>query len=138
MIFLLGCAFIGAIGGSPGGLGSGSDTDDTSGGDSTDTQDSDEVGLCADAPVVTWANWGHGFMIEACQGCHASTATDRYGAPDSVAFDTIEEVYQWRERILYRAVGEDPTMPPGGGTTEDDVYFLQVWLSCWIEAELAD
>ena len=29
--------------------------------------------FCVDQPVVTWANFGAGFVLEACQGCHAST-----------------------------------------------------------------
>lgn len=87
--------------------------------------------LCEDAPVVTWENFGQGFTIENCQSCHASTAPNRYGAPPYVVFDTHNDVKTWRERMLDRATGDAPTMPPGGGVSEEDRALLEIWLTCY-------
>jgi mono/diheme cytochrome c family protein len=89
-----------------------------------------DTGLCADAPVVTWETFGEGFLRENCQACHASTAVDRGGAPADVTFDTQDDALRWRTRILERAAGAAPTMPPQGGTTDEDRWRLQVWLAC--------
>lgn len=88
------------------------------------------TGECAEVPVVTYANFGEGFILHHCQGCHASTTQDRYGAPEAVAFDTVEQVWAFQERILERAASEPPTMPPAASTTEDDRTRLRWWLLC--------
>lgn len=86
--------------------------------------------ICADAPVVTWDNFGAGFLTQHCDACHASSTLDRHDAPATVAFDSEDEVWQWADRILARTTGEEPTMPPQGGVSEDDRYLLEVWLTC--------
>lgn len=86
--------------------------------------------FCAEAPTVTWASFGRGFLIESCQGCHASTAPDRHGAPPAVSFDSVEDAWIHADRILARASGESPTMPPNGGVAEDDLRRLEWWLRC--------
>ncbi len=85
---------------------------------------------CEDTPTVTYNSFGEGFMTENCQGCHASTAADRYGAPEGVTFDTVKEVWFWKDRILSRSVGDDSSMPPAGGVSEDDRTKLEWWLVC--------
>ena len=85
---------------------------------------------CNGAPITTWDNFGAGFVTENCQPCHASTAPNRQGAPEDVRFDTEEDVWSLAPAILERATGEEPTMPPRGGVTEDDRYRLEVWLTC--------
>ncbi len=85
---------------------------------------------CADAPVVTYETFGAGFLRQNCQACHASTTLDRAGAPAEVTFDTVDEAWTWKERILERAAVDPPTMPPMGGTTEDDRAKLTFWLTC--------
>ena len=88
-------------------------------------------GICQDIPPVNYTNFGSGFLTENCQGCHASTASYRYGAPDSVTFDSVEQAWAWRERILDLVVdGEEPAMPPAGGVDEDDLLRLQWWFDC--------
>jgi uncharacterized membrane protein len=89
-----------------------------------------DSGACADAPVVTWETFGHGFVTENCQSCHASTTLDRHGAPESMVFDTVDDVWANADRVLVRAGAEPPTMPPEGGTTADDRELLQTWLTC--------
>jgi hypothetical protein len=90
----------------------------------------DTADPCAEAPVVTWETFGEGFLRENCQGCHASSVVDRAGAPVDVTFDDEPQALAWRERILARAAVTAPTMPPQGGTTDDDRWRLRTWLTC--------
>ncbi len=85
--------------------------------------------VCADAPRITWENFGAGFVTEACQSCHASTTPNRQGAPASVTFDSEEEALALADRILARVV-DAGDMPPQGGITSDDRYLVEVWLRC--------
>jgi uncharacterized membrane protein len=87
---------------------------------------------CADVPAMTWNNFGRGFTIEACQGCHASTVEGdaRFGAPEWVVFDTVDQVWAVADLVLAVCTGEAPSMPPQGGVTDDDRARLQWWLSC--------
>ncbi len=103
----------------------GADTGDTTP-DSADTADL----FCAGAPTLAWSNFGQGFLLENCQGCHASTAVDRYGAPEGVVFDTVEDAWLHAPRILARSTGDAPTMPPQGGVSADDRTRLEWWLRC--------
>ncbi len=89
-----------------------------------------EPDFCEDAPLLTWENFGRGFITEACQGCHASTAANRYGAPDEVIFDTVEITWEQVDRVLARGAGDYPSMPPLGGTTDMDRLKLEYWLLC--------
>jgi len=90
--------------------------------------------FCSDAPVVTWETFGHGFVTEHCQACHASTTLERNGAPRDVSFDTHDEVLALTDRILARSVGPAASMPPQGGVTPDDRQKLEIWLRCWEDA----
>ncbi len=94
------------------------------GGDSADA-------FCHDVPRLEWENFGDGFITQNCQPCHASTAVDRYGAPADVTFDDEDETLAWTERILARAAGDDPDMPPAGGVDDTDREKLEIWLTCW-------
>lgn len=85
---------------------------------------------CVDVPLVTWATFGEGFLREACQGCHASTASDRHGAPEDVVFDDVEDAWAWADRIVARAASEPPSMPPMAGTSAEDRVRLVWWLTC--------
>ena len=86
--------------------------------------------FCSDAQLVTWDSFGQGFMIENCQACHASTTPNRYNAPEEVFFDTKEDAWYWKDRILARSAGDDASMPPNGGVNEDDRTRLRWWLEC--------
>ena len=104
----------------------GDDTDDTG------TRDGGTVDpFCESAPIATWQTFGKGFLVQDCQPCHGSLVDERYGAPDAVVFDTEADASQHADRILAVATGEDPTMPPEGGVSEDDRYYLEVWLRCY-------
>ena len=96
-----------------------------------DTSDSSIVDSnCVDAQIITYNNFGKSFMTHGCQGCHASTAPDRYGAPIEVVFDTLDLVWDQAATILAVAAGDQPTMPPQGGVTVDDRIKLKWWLEC--------
>lgn len=98
------------------------------GDDGSDAADDDV--LCDGAPAADWETFGAGFFTEQCQACHASDSPDRHGAPSDVVFDTEGDVTALAERVLARATGDNPTMPPEGGVSEDDRYLLEVWLRC--------
>lgn len=95
----------------------------------------DDTSFCTDAPIATYETFGKGFMTQNCQTCHASTQTDREGAPDGVYFDTAAQVWELKDRVLARSATATPEMPPLGGTTDDDRYLLEVWLTCGVEGE---
>ncbi len=84
---------------------------------------------CAAEVDVTWQNWGKGFFLTYCSGCHAETALDRHGAPDAVVLDTLSEVRDWADRIDQRTL-IDQDMPPGGGVLTQDQELLAVFLAC--------
>lgn len=133
ILLVLACARGIAEKGDPADTGAGSpgDTDSAPVGETGGPDPADPT--CDEAPVVTWDNFGRGFLVENCQACHASTAPDRHGAPIEVVFDTEGDARAWKDRILARAAGEAPTMPPMGGTSADDRYLLGVWLTCWLD-----
>lgn len=84
---------------------------------------------CAEAPEVTWDNWGHGFFLTYCGACHSTASANRNGAPDGVNFDSEAEVAEWSERIRVRVL-EENTMPMGGGVYPEDLDLLKVMLAC--------
>ena len=96
----------------------------------TDTQDTAVDEACIDAPLITYASFGQGFIAFSCQSCHGSGAPDRQGAPESITFDNHQQVLGWLERIYQRTyVSQD--MPPALGIFEDDLERLRIWIECW-------
>lgn len=86
---------------------------------------------CDSMPVVTWDNFGRGFVTQNCQSCHASGSNERNDAPEDVTFDSAADVAQHRDRMLAAATGEFAFMPPQGGLDADDRQLLEAWLTCW-------
>ena len=82
---------------------------------------------CLDAP--TFEGWTKGFLRSQCQACHASTAVERYGAPESVYFDDYEAAVEHKE-LIASSVLERATMPPAGGVSEEEQQLLAWWLDC--------
>jgi cytochrome c5 len=101
-----------------------------SAGETADTSEAVLEVFCAEAPVVNYANFGESFMNHQCQGCHSSALEERFDAPLEVTFDTLEDVWVWRDRILDRCDLDAPTMPPRGGVTDDELLMLHWWLKC--------
>jgi uncharacterized membrane protein len=79
-----------------------------------------------------YTNFGEPFALDWCRGCHSATlpADMRQSAPADVNFDTHDEVLAWKERILVRATGDSPTMPPAGGPSAEERALLAEWLGC--------
>ena len=65
---------------------------------------------CENAPMVTWDNWAQSIIVTHCQGCHASTSTNRYGAPENIHFDDEAAAFDLADRIYFRVI-EDEDMP---------------------------
>ena len=81
--------------------------------------------------LLTYENFGAGFMNTYCQSCHGSQSTDRAGAPGDFIFDTVAQVRQHRARIYVRAAGRNTTMPPGPvDPPQSERDQLAEWLSC--------
>ncbi len=85
---------------------------------------------CASEPCSPYfyENFGEGFLIQNCQGCHAREAVNRAGAPLEVSFDTYDDVMTHKEAILREI--EESTMPPMGGLAADEREAALTWLTC--------
>ena len=91
---------------------------------------------CDEEVDVTYAEFGEAFLRQHCNGCHGSDANNRHGAPIVVSFNSIDDVWTWKDAILRVTTSENPSMPPAWELEAGDVELLQVWLECG--SELAD
>ena len=91
-----------------------------------------DSGTCGREPPLSYDNFGKGLMGRHCAGCHSSLLPEgqRNLAPLGVDLDTWAGVVQWGTRIEARSIGEAPTMPPGGGPTDQEKAMLTEWLQC--------
>ena len=89
----------------------------------------DEPIDCAEAPTVTWNNWGDGFFHTWCQSCHSAETSDRNGAPEGVNFDLESDVIAQQDLVRW-AVLETGFMPLGGGLDSDTSLLLEIYLDC--------
>ena len=85
---------------------------------------------CDEEPTVNWINFGKGFFVQSCQGCHYSEAPYRYGAPEDIIFDDVDDVWDQKGIVLAVSAGPMPSMPPNGGTTDMERRMLEIWLTC--------
>ena len=76
-----------------------------------------------------WDGWAAGFFRTYCAACHARTSANRHGAPESVAFDSIEDLRGQADRVRARVL-DDQTMPVGGGVNDEALDRLDRWLDC--------
>ena len=81
--------------------------------------------------TLTFENFGRGFFSGYCNSCHSADNGNRNGAPDTYAFDTIDEIRRHKERIFVRSADTNDSMPPG----PDDPPLaerqkLGDWLAC--------
>lgn len=93
-----------------------------------------DSGACASVATPGWDGWARGFFTTWCQGCHASGAGDRHGAPEGVVFDTEAEARAQAARIRARVL-EQQDMPVGGGVYPDELARLEAWLDCSADSE---
>ena len=78
-------------------------------------------------PAPTWTNFAGAFFVTRCGACHAANAPDRFGAPEAMVFDTLEQV-RALESAVRASTLEARTMPLGGGVPEEDLARLEAWL----------
>ena len=101
-------------------------------GSESDGLEDSALPVCDTALPVTWDNWGQGFLLTHCSGCHSASAPDRHGAPENVVFDTEEQATESAATLL-RLVIEEESMPPAGGVRAEEMALLEAWLSCYAE-----
>jgi hypothetical protein len=90
---------------------------------------------CARRPALTWDNFGKPHMDKHCNGCHSVLIplAQRQNAPVGVDFNTYSDVLEWYARIIARSttkVLDQPSMPPGGGPSEQELAMVLEWLEC--------
>lgn len=87
--------------------------------------------ICKDS-TLTYENFAAPFVITWCRGCHGvnQPLTMRQNAPVGVNFDTAAEVRGGSDRLLARATGVMPTMPPAGGPSDEERALLAEWIGC--------
>ena len=94
------------------------------------------VDPCPDDSFVNYENFGAPLMMTWCVPCHSThlQAEERQNATIGIDFDTYEGVVEHLDRIYVRAVESveagDSSMPPAGGTTEEDRALLSEWIEC--------
>lgn len=93
---------------------------------------------CERQPPLSWDSFGQSFMSTHCAGCHSSLLPEslREGATVGVDLDSYTGVLTWADRIAARALGDAPTMPPGGGPDSEELARLEEWLSCQVAQDL--
>jgi hypothetical protein len=118
-------------------------TDEGSSSDGGDSSGSDSSGAmvewaslderpCPDDSLVTWENFGGGYVISYCTTCHHSAlpADMRQLAPSAMNFETIELIREHAPRIWARAADQNATMPPVGAPGLDERQMFGEWLAC--------
>lgn len=91
-----------------------------------------EPGDCSRAPALSYENFGKPFVTRYCTSCHsgALSGADRSDAPVDINLDTYDAVAAQAGRIQAAVLGDQPTMPPGGGPTATEMALLGEWLTC--------
>ena len=94
-------------------------------------------GACDRDPPLSWDTYGATYVGRHCNGCHSSLMPEsmRQGAPLGVDFDTYAGVLASADRVAARATGVDPSMPPGGGPSTDEIAMLAEWRTCSVLPE---
>lgn len=93
--------------------------------------EADTAGCTADERAVNWENFGVPFFAGYCRACHSATSVgeDRYGAPEGLDFDSLEQVRALKGSI-HDTVLVDATMPIGGGVDPESLTLLPTLLEC--------
>lgn len=81
--------------------------------------------------TLSYQNFAADFIDRYCQSCHASSASNRAGAPASVHFDNLDEVRSFADRIYGRSAMDNTSMPPGPNDPPvQERQALGEWLAC--------
>lgn len=93
--------------------------------------------VCPAASLLTYEDFGKGFMASYCLRCHSKAVTGaaRGGAPSDHNFDDLSDIRALSDHIdQYAAAGPaaiNTVMPRGGPTpTEAERRKLGEWLAC--------
>ena len=80
---------------------------------------------------LTYESFGEPFVTNWCRSCHSSEVPldMRQTAPEDVNFDDLDDVRGFADRINFRA-GEQKTMPPAGGPSDEERALLVEWIGC--------
>ena len=83
-------------------------------------------------PEIGWKTVGKPFLDTWCTSCHAATLdpNDRMGAPQGIDFDTWEGASLWADRIVAVTQGQEATMPPAGGPSDEEREAIAAWVAC--------
>lgn len=86
---------------------------------------------CLRDPPLTYENFGDGLLDRHCNSCHSVYVREglRGQAPLGVDFDTWDDVLDWSDRIVARAVDSD-TMPPAATMLAVERDLLGEWMRC--------
>lgn len=82
---------------------------------------------CADAHG--WAGYGDVFLRDWCRSCHSAAAPNRFGAPEGIDFDTLEDLHRWLGPVEDTVIG-DESMPVGGGVDPAVRAEFGAWIAC--------
>ena len=87
---------------------------------------------CPEDSILTYENFGHGFMLSWCSGCHSTQLAEnhRAGAPVGIDLDSHQAVLDQLDRIWVRSGDNNQTMPPAGGLSDELRFMLGEWLGC--------
>jgi len=87
---------------------------------------------CRPESKLTYDNFGKGFMLTWCGGCHTSNlkSTDRAGAPIEMNFGSQALVKKHLQRIYTRAAIKGGSMPPSAPVPPEERARLAEWLRC--------
>jgi uncharacterized membrane protein len=82
--------------------------------------------------TASYATVADPFMRTWCTPCHHTEleGPDRPLGSEGVNLDTYELVISHLDRIEARALADTPTMPPGGGPSDEELTRLELWLEC--------
>lgn len=87
---------------------------------------------CPPESFLTWENFGEGFMLDHCTGCHSQLLgeSQRANAPLDVDFNTQVQVQDQIDRIYARSGDANDTMPPVDTIRAEERILLGDWLAC--------
>jgi uncharacterized membrane protein len=85
-----------------------------------------DSGACTE---LGWAGYGDVFLRDWCRSCHSAAAPNRFGAPEGMDFDTLDDVHTWIGPIEDTVIG-DESMPLGGGIDDASRAEFGEWIGC--------
>jgi len=90
-----------------------------------------------DGCELSWEHDVEGFFANWCAPCHSAAVPEgwRQGAPVGLDLDTLDSVRAWASGVQSSALSDDPTMPPAGGPSADELDLVERWMACGMPGE---